>query len=228
MPRGKHDIQFLRGSVDDIKEFRNRQDLEEEDFCSDLEKALRIAKRAVTWASKRSLSYSMEWTLGSHQKARRRWEDDPAFKKFFGRAPKNKQGFGAMERRFRKLETRMKRGLRIQVRPYRSGPTGNCTRSSKAAYVSRVGSSLSLNICPKFFVVGSIEEDGVERQAAIIVHEMVHKLGLMGKTHKQEFKGKMNHFLQQAERFAAREPNKARRNPDSYEAFIGFVARRLR
>ena len=75
MPRGKHDIQFLRGSVEDIQLFRNRPDLTEADFCGRVEEALKVANRAVVWAAKRSLSYSTEWTLGSHQKARRRWED---------------------------------------------------------------------------------------------------------------------------------------------------------
>lgn len=224
MPKRKHDIDFLRGSVQDIQDFLNRSDLSESEFCHQLEAALKLADNIVVWAAKRTLAFSTESSLGSTKRARDRWEDESAFKRFFGRAPKNKQGFNAMERRFRKLETRMKRGLRIRVRPHTSGPTGNCTRSDKSAYVSRISSSLSLNICPKFFVVGNVDGDGIERQAAIIVHEMVHKLGLIGKTHKQEFKGKMKQFFEQAERFATNEPNKARRNPDSYEAFAGFVA----
>lgn len=220
----KHKIKFFRNATEDINlVVRPDEPLTEDDLRNELETVLRVAKYAIIWGTKKSFGNATEATIGSLKKARRRWEAEPAFAKFFGIAPRNKKGFKAMERRFQKLNNRLSRGLHVRVRPLRSGRTGRCERAERTSYVSRLAGGLSLNVCPKFFLVRVI--DGLERQSGIVVHEMAHKLGLAGKTHKQSFGGRLDEFLEGAEKFASVEPNKARRNPESFSAFVVFVIR---
>ncbi len=125
-----------------------------------------------------------------------------------------------MERRFRKIRDRLAEA-EYSVRPHSSKNSGSCSGNSDiSASANRLSAGKKVSICPKFFVVGAV--DGPERQAGIIIHEIVHSLGLLGKTHKKKFSGRNAALLRDARVWAHDHPQRARRNPDSYEAFTVF------
>lgn len=229
MPRGNHDIKFFPGAVASIDRFRHAEVRRENDGRYDppLDCAISIAESVVLAARKKTFGIAVVARRGKLRAARDRWRQETELCDFFGLPNRmTKRDFNRMARFFEKMDDRLSDGLRVRVRPFETGRHGRCRGTShRSAYVSRIGGRLGINICPKWFTI-DIGDDGPERQAAILVHELIHKLGLFGRGHPEQLEGRNPELIRAAKELARRDPDKAARNPDNFEAYVVAVAER--
>ena len=131
----------------------------------------------------------------------------------------------SVRRRFNSIERRLDRtGSAYEVfsvvrggcRPPNNAPAGSVV----AAFVVGQSTAQHINLCPSFFTMGSIRNQqgafatGVEVRASTIVHETVHKLGIIGR------RDRAINSDAQALAEARTNPDRARRRPRCYQGLV--------
>jgi hypothetical protein len=156
--------------------------------------------------SKKAYSYITK-SLGIQKK---RWVDnfnsDPLLKQWFGKVEKKSEAQDVL-RRMNSVKKRIRRGLKIRLRPQK--------KQSNARNTMGFMGPKDFQVFPKMFTKrnagGQID---TEKIAAIYIHELLH---LWFKDQKLD--GKTVYDLDQVKDLAKRDPKKARKSAENYERF---------
>lgn len=156
--------------------------------------------------SKKAYSY-IDKTLGFKKKKwKNNFNSDSLLVEWFGKVVKNGQA-GDVLRRMNSTKKRIRRGLRIRLRPQR--------KQSNARNTMGFMGPKDFQVFPKMFTKrtsgGQIDTEEI---SAVFIHELLHLWFV-----DQKLDGKKVYGADLARQLAKREPKKARKSAENYEQF---------
>ena len=134
------------------------------------------------------------------RKRRQAWRDNSRFVRWFGSSKLRRLTMRRTRARIRRLRREFDSGVRFSIIPCQTGRRSFLCNPERVAYCSP---GTRIKLCPSFF------DKSPERQAAVIIHELCHKNGMI---HRQEATNR-----NKALKLAVDRPILARKNPENYE-----------
>ena len=132
------------------------------------------------------------------------WGLNPTFVRFLGARITNGEIID-VRRRLRKLSNKVKKGVTYVIVTTQTGRGSHWCIGTTTAYVIPMAEGPKIHLCPRWIT------QTAANQSAILVHEIMHKLGVFGRPHF----GATN--LTTAVSLAASSPKKARKSPENYK-----------
>lgn len=155
--------------------------------------------------------YNQPGTGSARRQARSdAWQENGWFVKWLGSDAVTNEEIVDVKRRIGKIKKRWEKGILYVVIQEQ---TGNRSYGCKGedgmtnAYVTGPIHGEKIHLCPRWFS----DEYSMDQKAGILVHEVVHKLGLFGKSHH----GAVSQG--EALKLAREHPRSARKSPENYE-----------
>lgn len=158
-------------------------------------------------------------------KREKAWKTDyqKAFQLYFGMGNNRKLHIRRVRRRLNKLNKRLKRGIKINIRSNTGKGSKRCKENNTIAGFNMTGpvGRRRFNICERA-LTGSAN---VDIDAVLIMHELMHSMGLWGVTTDQvDINDNVVISNAAALQLAVDKPRRARRNPENYEQLFLFFS----
>ncbi len=150
---------------------------------------------------------------GRDQRRRRvtSWGLNPSFVRFLG-ARINNEEIIDVRRRVRKLHRRVHKDTTYVIVTTQTGRGSHWCTGNTSAYVVPMVEGTKIHLCPAW-ITGTPAQ-----QSTVLVHELMHKLGVFGRPHFGAT------GLASAVALAASSPKKARKSPENYRQLANALA----
>jgi len=132
------------------------------------------------------------------------WGLNPSFVLFLG-ARINNEEIIDVRRRLRKLSNKVKKGVTYVIVTTQTGRGSHWCTGTALAYVVPMVEGPKIHLCPEWITRSAAA------QSTVLVHEIMHKLGVFGRPHFGAT-GRAGAIA-----LAASSPKKARKSPENYE-----------
>lgn len=133
------------------------------------------------------------------------WLKNERFKTWLGEEKVTNEEIKDVRRRVKKIKDKIEKGIKYVVIKEQTGKNSHGCDSKTDAYVWGPIHGKKIYLCPGWF-----QKYGRMERASILIHEIVHKLGLFGQGHHKA------ESYDEAKRLAKNNPKKARKSPENY------------